>query len=392
MKKKNHTFEKKAKKLAAVLAAAGMAAAVTACSTAQTESTAAAVASSAAYADASSETKETQNIGTAEGDETTEKENASVGASADGTADGTAETSTGKEDSTAAANAEADSAMQKLLAGEARYDAEAFNAILNSSEQKTKLRWKLDTDTEKEPDESKPLLTSKVQTIDLEEQGYEALSEALDKEGAQAEQLIQQEAAENLASIKENQGISEISDMLPFALESTVQIKRADETVFSYTRAAYSQLGGAHPNTNFIGYHYDAKTGRALSLRDVTTDYDALYQYVLDTLKSYQQNNSYGENGGATPIFFEGYEETVHDMFYGNAAQQDGTADDAAGTETNTSGSTAPSVQWFFTNDALVVIFNAYDIAPYAAGASVVAVPFQTKGELIQEAYRTSTF
>ncbi len=109
----------------------------------------------------------------------------------------------------------------------------------------------------------------------------------------------------------------------------------------------------------------DAQTGKALSLKDVTTDYDGVYQYVLAELQQRQKNSD--ETGA---MYFDDYETTVGQFFYGaNGAPS---ADSESRTQDDEGYST---VNWYMTDDAVIVIFDIYSIAPYAAGASVVSVP-----------------
>ena len=121
--------------------------------------------------------------------------------------------------------------------------------------------------------------------------------------------------------------------------EVSVTALRTDETVLSLQQTEYSWLGGAHPNTYYKGICFDTKTGKELSLQDIAADYDGVYDSVCQKLK--EENDP--------DMFFEGYEDTVKAMFYGKDPDYG-------------------SVQWFLMNDRVVILFNQYDIAPYAAG------------------------
>ena len=145
----------------------------------------------------------------------------------------------------------------------------------------------------------------------------------------------------------------------------------------SYLRESYSQLGGAHPSTFFAGKNYDTKTGSELTLQDVVANYDDVYQYVLDELA---KNEKQPENENC---YFDGYEDTVKEMFYGNSDFESAVTD-ANSEETGLYPMPAFSVQWYLGDDGLNILFNDYDIAPYAYGPSLVTIPYDS-GLIVSE-------
>ena len=169
-----------------------------------------------------------------------------------------------------------------------------------------------------------------------------------------------------------------------YAIEDTISMKRGDDRIFSYVTTDYSYLGGAHPNFVYNGYNYDTKTGKRLTLRDVTEDYDSLYAQVLDTLRAFQEEQE-------DFMFFEDYEDTVKGMFYGFSAEEDledsdmTAADREETPDTAGTASDIDNIQWYLTDDELVVIFNRYDIAAYVFGPTAVKIPFETG--LVKEIY-----
>lgn len=169
-----------------------------------------------------------------------------------------------------------------------------------------------------------------------------------------------------------------------YAIEDTISMKRGDDRIFSYVTTDYSYLGGAHPNFVYNGYNYDTKTGKRLTLRDVTEDYDSLYAHVLDTLRAFQEEQE-------DFMFFEDYEDTVKGMFYGFSAEEDledggmTAADREEISDTAGTASDIDNIQWYLTDNELVVIFNRYDIAGYAFGPTAVKIPFETG--LVKEIY-----
>ena len=216
--------------------------------------------------------------------------------------------------------------------------------------------------------------STRIQYVKVDESGYDALQKALDKDNADSLELAKEEYSYNALKnmVEENE-----SAAVPFALESTVLKKRADDKVVSYLRESYSQLGGAHPSTFFAGKNYDTKTGSELTLQDVVTNYDDVYQYVLDELA---KNEKQPENENC---YFDGYEDTVKEMFYGNSDFESAVTD-ANSEETGLYPMPAFSVQWYLGDDGLNILFNDYDIAPYAYGPSLVTIPYDS-GLIVSE-------
>ena len=216
--------------------------------------------------------------------------------------------------------------------------------------------------------------STRIQYVKVDESGYDALQKALDKDNADSLELAKEEYSYNALKnmVEENE-----SAAVPFALESTVLKKRADDKVVSYLRESYSQLGGAHPSTFFAGKNYDTKTGSELTLQDVVANYDDVYQYVLDELA---KNEKQPENENC---YFDGYEDTVKEMFYGNSDFESAVID-ANSEETGLYPMPAFSVQWYLGDDGLNILFNDYDIAPYAYGPSLVTIPYNS-GLIVSE-------
>ncbi len=334
---------KRTGKMAAVFAAAAMAMTATACGsssgnaagTAQTEASTEAVTESAAA-------ETTGDVQTAD-TESTEAD----------TEDGGTEASTigGTEEETEISISDAWSQINQIN--------ENTKLKLSLSDQEVKAA-KADADLP---------FTTKIQYVKVEDSGYDALQKALDKDNEESMALAEQSYGESADYLKEANESGE--NVTPYEIDSTVLTKRADEKVVSYLREDFSQLGGAHPSTYFTGKNYDAKTGEELSLKDVASNYDGVYQYVLDELAQREKED------GNENCYFDGYEETVKEMFYG--ASDDGSTDTAD--ESEESGlypDMQPVVQWYLEDDGLTVIFNDYDIAPYAYGPSAVKIPFDS--------------
>ena len=238
-----------------------------------------------------------------------------------------------------------------------------------------------DQKEEKKNDAGEVLVTISVQKATIEDSGYDALQKVLDQQSADTYELAQ-EAWGDMQTFLEDSDWETTGSL--YAIEDTISMKRGDDRIFSYVTTDYSYLGGAHPNFVYNGYNYDTKTGKRLTLRDVTEDYDSLYAHVLDTLRAFQEEQE-------DFMFFEDYEDTVKGMFYGFSAEEDledggmTAADREEISDTAGTASDIDNIQWYLTDNELVVIFNRYDIAGYAFGPTAVKIPFETG--LVKEIY-----
>ena len=223
-----------------------------------------------------------------------------------------------------------------------------------------------DHEVEGADQDEKTAVATKVQYLQVDEDGYEKLQKSLDDDNEESLELAR-EGWENAADYLKEQAENE-ETQTPYEIDSTILLKRADEKVVSYLRDSFSQLGGAHPSTYYTGKNYNAKTGELLTIRDIATDYDALYQYVCEELA--------GRAAKDPNVYFEGYTDTVHDMFYG--ADVEGNDASTENGEIGLYSEMPEMIQWYLDGDGLTVVFNDYDIAPYAAGPSTVTIPFDS--------------
>lgn len=136
--------------------------------------------------------------------------------------------------------------------------------------------------------------------------------------------------------------------------ECSFKLNRADNKMFSVSECTSSYYGGAHGSYYLNGHNYDSSSGKELSLRDISTDYDRVYQETMNKL------SSLNANGG----FFESYPDTVRDIFYGEHG-----------------------ANWYADLQGIHIVFNQYEIACYAAGMIEVVLPFKEYPDLFAEKY-----
>ncbi|MDO4293799.1 MAG: DUF3298 and DUF4163 domain-containing protein [Eubacteriales bacterium] len=280
------------------------------------------------------------------------------------TASGTAAETNTPETESQTVPAETGTASEETTDGSTPVSADS----LLESNQNTAIRVSITTEQKQYPEDGTPRLETSVDSIRIADSGYDTLQAALNQDSREQAQLTADEAGSLIADpyMEETAetGETAVQDTPLYALSSTVVMKRADDRIFSYLRSSYSYTGGAHPNTYLSGYTFDTASGNQLRLTDIAADYDGLYEYVCSMLETYARNPDYP--------FFDGYEDTVREVFYGASA-----SDDAENTNPD-----AATVQWFMDDTGVTILFNAYDLGPYAMGAVAVPVPFAQQSAL----------
>ena len=204
--------------------------------------------------------------------------------------------------------------------------------------------------------DQKTLFSSKVAQIKLMDDSHEKIQDAL--------KALNQSALDDQKSvIDENKEYAEQEyasnpDMVEYTFDRDILVARSDETVLSMAVMEGSYLGGAHPFGMTTGRTYDTQTGKELSLKDVVSDYDGIYEYVKKQLEeNYDQS-----------MFFEDYQDTLQKMFYDESGDYG-------------------TVQWTISQTGLSIYFNQYDLAPYVAGSQQVDISFKAQPQLFQSRY-----
>ncbi len=142
-----------------------------------------------------------------------------------------------------------------------------------------------------------------------------------------------------------------------YDMETVFSLNRADETVISFLVNASSYMGGAHPNTLEAALNFDPKTGKRLTLADVTTDEKTAVKEIVNAIWRQTKQEKY------SGMFFEGYESSVGDLL----------------TEDT----------WYLGEDGFHIIGNEYIISPHAAGILNFIIPYAEAG-FLKEKYRVS--
>ena len=137
---------------------------------------------------------------------------------------------------------------------------------------------------------------------------------------------------------------------------------RNDDKVFAIHTNAYYFTMGAHGSTVINEYDCDKKTGKLLEILDIVNDKNKFEDAIIKYLDSI--------NGVDDFYLFDEYKEFVHQYIFNEGSDY---AD--------------YKIIFGLTNDTLNVIFNQYDIAPYAAGIITVPLKYDENKDFINGKY-----
>ncbi len=203
--------------------------------------------------------------------------------------------------------------------------------------------------------ENCPSVRLQCEQVTVSDEGYEELKKALEVYNTETWFNIQPMYQELVQFAQE--GLQSAATEL--FIEREIEVTRADSRIFSFIDDESSYTGGAHGSYYKSTRTFDAQTGKALQLSDVVTDYDRVYQMVLEDL-----NRHYIKDA-----FFPDYEETLHDMFY----RKEGVA--------------ASPVEWSMGTDGITFWFSQYVIGSWASGPFRAEIPYTGNEELFADAY-----
>lgn len=157
----------------------------------------------------------------------------------------------------------------------------------------------------------------------------------LDNEIFQIRLALQNQAAADYNTLSDG------STFYTYSYYSNMSTSRQDEVVISLLQLDSVYQGGAHPNHIQKAYNFDLEQQTQLALSDVL--YPDSAQILLDQILDKLDNRlSTLESNG----FYADYREVVTAYFEDSQL----------------------TPFWYFSDSGLVIYFNCYDIAPYAAG------------------------
>lgn len=201
----------------------------------------------------------------------------------------------------------------------------------------------------------KEIMGGRSPKIQVLSDGYQDLQEGMDFYCEERLKYITEVYETWLRAAKEEYEFDK-TGFLGYHVASVAVLKRSDSRIVSFADVESSYFGGAHPNYYAAGVNFDPTNGKRLTLGDVVTDREKVFEYVVRYLEEHSETN----------MLFPEYRETLKNAF------QD-------------TGGTSP--QWIMDSEGLKVLFSPYEIAPYAAGSIEVPVPYGDELGLIREEY-----
>lgn len=198
------------------------------------------------------------------------------------------------------------------------------------------------------------LVEGSFQSIEVSGDGFEAVAEAVrnwfvDKEKGFQETIDLYE-----------KGVQEAMKDTPhfgrFSSHVESDSTRSDSSVVSFCCLFREYAGGAHDNYGSVGATFDVKSGRQLSFWDLTADRESFSQKTLDYCL-HQVVEDYGDG------LFDDYKETIQTVWQNEP-------------------------NWYLDAAGITVIFNPYELGPFAMGEAFVTLPYQEFDELLLPEYR----
>lgn len=178
----------------------------------------------------------------------------------------------------------------------------------------------------------------------VESEQYEKLSAAVTQWKTEYEQTYIENAKKYEQDAKSYAEESNDPDFYGYSLCDKLKVVRADERVASLTVDEAAYTDGVHGSTYLYGVSFDSQTGEQIRFADLGEIRESIILYLQD----YFTDNP-------SDLFDSDECLEIFENKVGN--------DDA----------------WFLTGEGLAIIFNEYEINSYAAGRTVVIVPY---GEL----------
>lgn len=173
------------------------------------------------------------------------------------------------------------------------------------------------------------------------------INEGLDAYHSEAERIRDEAIEEALLMYDEN---GEESFYSFFSSNASIGTDFVSDSLICFGVIHDMYYGGAHGGSIVATYCFDLNTGELVTIENICKDTDAFQQYIfsiiIDQIKTYPEDNN---------PYFEGYEEAVPEAF----SRATWSVSDSC-------------VITFFT-----VTYQEYDLAPYAAGRPVFAIPLE---------------
>ena len=189
---------------------------------------------------------------------------------------------------------------------------------------------------------------------------YSALAQAVKSysDGAQIKDSDKEEFVNVARELIDVMGPDYISMDYPLtSLSVKFDPARIDSSLVSLARTDYMYQGGAHGQMDYTGVTFDTKSGKKLTADDVFADKKGF----LDYFKQICLENI-PDIVGDTEMLFEGYEDVIRDVDFSND-------------------------NWYFDSTGITYVFQAYELAAYAAGNIHITIDYEQLTPFIEPEY-----
>ena len=148
----------------------------------------------------------------------------------------------------------------------------------------------------------------------------------------------------------------------PVVIETSYQVVRNDGVLFSVVRESYENTGGAHPMGAKLGDVFRVADGAKLLFEDVfTVTYDEAVAKLTPII--HKQMDDFTAANGLDNAYYENAKQELFSMW-----------------ETD---------DFYLTDESLVLIWQAYSIAPYAAGIQEFSIPLADIADIVDAQWIT---
>ncbi len=131
-------------------------------------------------------------------------------------------------------------------------------------------------------------------------------------------------------------------EVRPYVVNINNTVSYNAGNILSLTLHLYSYTGGAHGSSVDISYNFDTNTGNSGVLEDFFGNNENYNKIILDNIKATIKNNQ--------DLYFKEVTDNINEIPYNQ--------------------------KFYITDKGLVVYFDEYEIAPYAAGIPSFNIPF----------------
>lgn len=130
-------------------------------------------------------------------------------------------------------------------------------------------------------------------------------------------------------------------------------IERFDDKILSITSNCYEDRMGAHGSTTITGFNIDIETGKIIRFDKLISDKQKIKELIMSFL-----NENYKDD------LMEYYEDTIDSYLQGET-----------------------ELSYNITVEGINIVFQQYDLAPYAVGIITVPVNYEKNKELFNKNY-----